>query len=162
MTIIVDTREQNPYFYDKQGNPDFDMIIKSTGLKTGDYSIENFSDPDQHPQTICVERKNPDDLFQSMGRDRDRFTREIARMSRFTFPALVIEIDYGGIFVDPPPLTRMSPKSVFRSIITFTQRYRIHCFPCPGRQFAERTTYLLLRRFYDDRQPGGPCNFEGI
>lgn len=155
MIILIDTREQTPYFYDKSEHPDFkNLELKTATLKTGDYSIQGMSSPGAGP-SITIERKNPADLFSSMGTDRKRFEREIIRMSRFTFAALVTEIDYYGIFNDPPELSQMLPKSVFRSMIAFAQRWNIHVYPCPGRGFAEKTTLILLKRFYDDNKPGG-------
>lgn len=162
MIIIVDTREQNPFFFDKAEHPEFkNLRLKNAALKTGDYSIDGMETPGAGP-SITIERKNPADLFQSMGTDRARFEREIIRMSRFTFAALVIEMDYKGIFISPPALSLMNPKAVFRSIIAFSTRWGIHCFPCPGRAFAEKTTYNILKRFYDDRKPGGTFDLHNI
>lgn len=155
MIVLIDTREQNPFFYDKSEHPDFkNLKLKTVTLKTGDYSIAGMSVPGSGP-SVTIERKNPSDLFQSMGNDRERFEREIIRMSRFTFAALVTEIDYRGIFTSPPVLSEMNPKSVFRSMLAFAQRWNIHCFPCPDRGFAEKTTLILLKRFWDDNKPGG-------
>lgn len=162
MVIYVDTREQNPFFYDKMDHPEFpDLELKTVTLKTGDYSIQGMSDPSDGP-SITIERKNPSDLFGSMGQGRERFEREIIRMSKFTYAALVLETDFSGMFTNPPELTRMLPKSVFRSIIAFSMRWGIHCFPCPDRSFAEKTTYLILKRFWDDRQPDGKFYFNNI
>lgn len=162
MIILVDTREQHPFFYDKAGHAEYqDIELKTVTLKTGDYSIEGMSLPGDGP-SITIERKNPGDLFSSMGRGRARFEREIIRMSSFTFAALVTEIDYSGIFVNPPGLSGMSPKSVFRSMLAFATRWGVHCIACPDRTFAEKTTYLILKRFHDDRQPGGKFDFTNI
>lgn len=162
MIILVDTREQHPFFYDKSGHAGYkNLELKTVTLKTGDYSVKGMSVPGSGP-SITVERKNPADLFQSMGNDRDRFEREIIRMSRFTFAALVTEIDYPGIFINPPALSEMNPKAVFRSMLAFAIRWGIHCFPCPDRTFAEKTTYLILKRFHDDRKSGGKFDLNHI
>jgi len=149
--IIVDNREKAPFFYDKIGDPNFpDLKIKFGTLRSGDYSIENMSDPDcEH--SISVERKSMIDLFSSVGRGRARLIAEFKRMQKFDYAALVIEEDYRAMFKNPPPASSMNPKSVFRSILAFSIRYNLHVFACPNRIFAERCTYLLLRRFWDDR-----------
>jgi ERCC4-type nuclease len=155
MEIIIDTREQAPMLWDKVGSPKFPCFTFTWGnLKTGDYSISGMSSPNCD-YSITIERKNPSDLFLSLGKNRNRFISECERMSKFDFAAIVAEIDFYNIFKSPPPMSNMSSKSVFRSLIAISQRYGIHFFPCPNRVFAEKTIYLSLRRFWDDRQPGG-------
>ena len=154
MEIIIDKREKKPFFLDRVGDPNFpDLRIKWGTLKTGDYSIETMSTPDCD-YSVVVERKSLTDLFSSMGRGRKRLQAEFQRMSEFNYAALIIENDFKTIFQAPPATSSMNPKAVFRSILAFSQRYNIHCFPCPNRQFAEKTTYLILRRFWDDRAGG--------
>ncbi len=157
--IIIDTREKRPFFIDRVGDPDFpDLSIKWQNLKTGDYSLQGMDSPScQH--SISIERKEISDLFGSTGRHRKRFIRECERLNNFDYAALIIESDFQTIFKNPPTLSMMKPKSVFRTIIAICQRYQIQCFPCPNRWFAEKTTYLLLRRFYDDRQIDGIKEF---
>lgn len=150
--IIIDKREKIPFFIDKKGDPNFPEIDFEWGtLKSGDYSLLGLDTPDcEH--SIAIERKELSDLFSSMGRGRRRLEAEFERMKAFSFAALVIEGDYRKIFKAPPEASSMSPKAVFRSIIAFSQRYNLHTFPCPNRQFAEKTTFLLLRRFWDDKR----------
>lgn len=35
--------------------------------------------------------------------------------------------------------------------LAWHMRYGVHIWPCPGRAFAEKITYLLLDRFYRDQ-----------
>lgn len=159
-TILVDSREQKPFFIDRIGDPNFPgLSFKWQGLRSGDYSIESMSDPMTCQHSISIERKELSDLFGSTGRNRTRFIKECERLSRFDYAALIIENDYRAIFQNPPSLSMMKSKSVFRTILCITQRYNIHCFPCPDRWFAEKTTFLLLKRFFDDRQIDGYMEF---
>jgi ERCC4-type nuclease len=158
-SIIIDSREKNPFFIDKIGDPNFpDLKFRCKGLKTGDYSLENMDSPDC-THSIAIERKELSDLFGSTGRNRDRFLKEFERLALFDYAALIIESDFNAIFKTPPPLTMMKSKSVFRTLLAFCQRYHVQCFPCPNRAFAEKTTYLLLHRFYTDRQREGALEF---
>lgn len=161
-TIIIDNREQLPVLYDKLNHKDFPGLKISYGtLKTGDYSIKNMSEPsDQH--SITIERKSLPDLFGSTGRGRNRLEHEFERMALYDYAALVIEEDLKSLFLNPPELSCMPPKAVYRTIIAWCQRYRVHCFPCPNRSFAEKTIYLLLMRFWEDRQPKGKMYFSKI
>lgn len=160
--VIVDNREQRPVLFDKAGDSAFpDMQITWGHLPTGDYSITGMDSP-SCTHSICIERKSLSDLFGSTGRGRERFKREYERMAEFDYAALVIEADFRAIFQSPPPASMMHPKSVFRTIIAWCQRYNVHCFPCPDRIFAEKTIYLILKRFWDDRQLNGKMEFSKL
>jgi hypothetical protein len=53
----------------------------------------------------------------------------------------------------PPVRSRLNPKTVYRSVIAWQMRYpRVVWWPCPGRAFAEVTTYRLLERFHKERE----------
>lgn len=162
MIILIDTREQNPVLFDRVGDPSFpDLQWEFATLKTGDYSIQKMESP-LYQHSICIERKSLPDLFQTMGRGRVRFEKELERMSKFDHAELVIEADLKTIFQDPPPLSQMLPKSVYRSIVAMSQRYGVKPWPCPNRSFAEKHIYLTLTRFWQDRQPGGKMEFSKI
>lgn len=159
-TLLIDTREQKPFFLDKENSLQFPQLKIEWGtLKTGDYSIKDMSDPERCLYSVCVERKSLADLFNSTGNGRDRFERECQRMSKFDYAEIVIEHDLRACFKAPPPLSAMVPKSVYRTIIAWSQRYGIHCTWCPNRLFAEKHTYLVLLRFWEDRQRGGKLEF---
>lgn len=160
--ILIDSREQLPFFLDRIGDPNFPGLqIEFLGLQTGDYSLEGMSDP-SCLHSVVVERKSISDLFQSTGKGRARFEREYARMSKFDHAALIVEADLKTVFNNPPPLSQMLPKSVFRSILAWSQRYGVHPWFCPNRQFAEKTTFLLLQRFWLDRQKDDAIRFKKL
>ena len=141
--IIIDTNEQLPYIF---------LSIKPVPaviyhkLETGDYSISGFENQ------ITIERKSMSDLFKSTGNDRDRFEREFERMSLFPYAALVIEGDLSSIFLNPPYPSQMEPKSVYRTLLSWSEKYGVHVWPCPDRVFAEKTTYLLLNFWWRHNQ----------
>ena len=144
-TIIVDTNETKPYsFY--MFEPPVQLLHRH--LQTADYSILGYED------RVTIERKELSDLFQSMGNSRARFQREFERLQRFEYAAMVVESDIGDIFQNPPPWSDMLPKSVFRSVVAWSQRYHVQCWFAPNRQFAERLTYILLERWLEDELEG--------
>lgn len=78
VTAIIDTREQLPL--------DLTPLQTELGtLATGDYSIKGLED------FVAVERKSLDDLLGCVGRERERFDREIQRMNAYPHRLLVIE-----------------------------------------------------------------------
>ena len=162
MVVIIDNREQRPVLFDKAGDPTFPGLQIEWGtLTTGDYSIKGMDSPDCE-FSVCIERKSMADLFGSTGRGRDRLEREFERMSLFDHAEFVVEGDLREIFKSPPPISKMRPKLVYRTVLAFCQRYGVGFWPCPSRSFAERHTYLSLMRFWDDRQPGGVMEFSKI
>ena len=159
MIIVIDTREQNPVLYDKVGDPKFpNLKIAYEALKTGDYSLFEYNNPDcEH--SICIERKSLSDLFSSCGNGRVRLEDEFKRMAEFDHAEIVIENDLSAIFKSPPPLSMMKPKAVYRTLVSWSQRYNVKVWPCPTRGFMEQHIYITLKRFWDDRQTGGKFEF---
>lgn len=150
-TIIVDTREQHAFDFrgftadGPSTLPLRPLIvpIKSQGLKSGDYSIDGYE------ERIAVERKSLSDLYSTLGQDRDRFIRELARLAVMDFGAVVVEASWATILHRPPDRSRLSPKSVYRSVLAWQQRYpRVHWWCCDTRQFAEETTLRILERYW--------------
>jgi ERCC4-type nuclease len=160
ITVIIDNREQLPLLFDKVGDDRFPGLqIEFGTLQTGDYSIVGMSDPYQHQHSITIERKSLADLFGSTGRGRARLEREFERMAEFDHAEFVVEGDLRQVFLSPPPLSQMLPKSVYRTVLAFSQRYGVAPWFCPDRAFAEKHIYLSLMRFYADRQREGALEF---
>lgn len=159
MIILIDTKEQKPILWDKINNPKFpNLKIKYKHLDTGDYSIQGYHNPScQH--SIVIERKSLPDLFGSCGRGRVNLEKEFVRMSKFDHSEVCIEADLKTIFKNPPELSMMKPKSVYRTLVAWSQRYGVNVWPCPNRAFMEMHIFLTLKRFYDDREPGGDMEF---
>lgn len=140
--IIIDSREQRPYTFQNIKPEPPKTIIQ--GLKTGDYSLAGFE------SCICVERKSMIDLFGSVGNGRKRLEAEFKRMSKLNYAALVIESDLSSMFVNPPNRSKMNPKAVFRTLISWSVKYNVCMWPMWNREAAERVTYLILKKYYDD------------
>ena len=144
-TIIIDTNEQLPYDF-KSIKPQ--PMTERKKLKTGDYSVQGLE------SLITVERKTLVDLFGSLGNGRKRFEKEFQRMSEMKYAVLMIENDYKTMFGNPPSHSMIAPKKIFRSLLAWSQRYNVHVWPMWNRGAAEKVTYLILKRFYDDYKEG--------
>ena len=151
-TVIVDTREQHPYSFQgftcdaaKRYKP-LIVPLEVAGLRTGDYSLKGFE------SVVAVERKSLSDLYGSLGQNRERFQREFERLAEMEYAALVIEAGWGAIIGTPPPNSKLLPKTVYRTLIAWQQRYGVHVWPCDTRNFAERSTLRMLERFWWDKQ----------
>jgi ERCC4-type nuclease len=146
--VIVDTREQRPFLFqniaaDKQdGGGQVLIQIERGTLKAGDYSLSN------HELKIAIERKSKSDLFGTLGGGRKRFEAELARLMTYHVAAVVVESEWGEILTNPPSRTRMEPKTVFRSVLAWQQRFQtVHWWFMPDRHAAEVTTYRILERY---------------
>jgi len=153
-TVLIDSREQHPFPFigyrcdaNKQYRP---LIIptKTQGLKTGDYSLEGYED------RIAIERKSLSDAYSTFCQGRDRFERELERLHAMPgFAAVIVEAGWPTILHHPPPHTKFSPKSFYRSVKAWQIRYRgVHWEFWETRGMAERATLRLLQRYWEDDQ----------
>ncbi len=88
LTAVIDTREQEPLDLAP-------LQVERGTLATGDYSIRGLE------HVISLERKSLPDLLGCIGRDRERFEREVMRLQAYPVRALLIEstwqeIEAGG------------------------------------------------------------------
>lgn len=95
--VVIDTREQKPFGFDglrcdvaDGGGPLTVPTVRGT-LKSGDYSLLGYE------TAVAVERKSLDDLYGTLGQGRERFERELVRLSSYRFAAVVIEGDWRAI-----------------------------------------------------------------
>jgi DNA excision repair protein ERCC-4 len=134
--IAIDTREQRPYRFSKS-------VVET--LETGDYSVAGLED------RVAVERKRPQELFLCAGRDRERFVRELERLARFDYAALVIEGSLKTL-LEPSAFSRVSPKAVLNSLVSWSIRYGVHIFFADSRRLSRALTYRILEKYSRYRQ----------
>ena len=137
--IIVDSREQSPYFLDL----DY-AVVK--GLRTGDYSIKGFEDE------ITIERKGVEDLLGCIGKDRKRFKKELERMGGMKWKGLVIEGAEFDLFTSTR--SSLSIGSIRWSMISFEMRYGLHIYYAKSRKDGARWIHDRLVYWYTRRREG--------
>ena len=84
MTILVDSREQNPLDLSP-------LKTKIATLSTGDYSCLGLEN------VVAIERKSLSDLIGCIGRERERFEKEMHRILAYPVRALIVEADWSTI-----------------------------------------------------------------
>lgn len=151
--VIADTREQQPYEFAglkadaRQGGGPLVIEVRRGTLASGDYSLAGYED------RVAVERKSLADLYGTLGKGRERFERELARLNAMETARVVVEAEWSVVVGEPPPRSRLNPKTVFRSVIAWMERFpRVHWFLVPGRAFAEAATFRILERFLRERE----------
>jgi hypothetical protein len=150
-TILVDGREQARYPFTglradaAQHNRSLIVPSRWAHLKTGDYTIEGLEN------LVAVERKSLADLYSTLGQHRDRFEREHERLACMAAAAVVIEADWETILFRPPERSRLLPKTVFRTALSWQSKYGVPWLAMGSRELAEIATFRFLELFYKHR-----------
>ena len=136
MRIIVDSREQRPFPFAK-----YEAEAERATLPTADYSLPGFED------RVGIERKELGDLISClMGANRERFERELRRLSAYDLKAVVVEASMRDV-ADGLYRSEMKPHAVLQSIFAFQVRYGVPFLFCGDRAGAEYTAFWLLAKF---------------
>jgi ERCC4-type nuclease len=142
MKILVDTREQQPFTFERFPG----VVVERGTLPTGDYSLPGFE------SSIACERKELNDLIGCLqGVNRDRFERELQRGSGMSHFSVVVEatledIGHGRY------RSQMRPKAALQSIFAFMIRYRVPFLFCGSRRGAEYVCHSLLSKFLYEQE----------
>lgn len=105
IVALVDTREQNPLDLSP-------LAVESTTLPTGDYSVKGLE------SVVAIERKSLDDLLGCIGRERERFDREVQRLLAFEVRVLVVESTWGEIDL-AQWRSKITPEAVIGSLLSW-------------------------------------------
>lgn len=136
MIVLIDTREQAPFTFQR-----FDVQTERTGLPTGDYSVAGFED------RVAIERKELNDLVAClMGKNRERFERELARLRHYELAAVVCEGSWQDLAAGRYR-SEMKPEAVLQSVLAFQVRYRVPFLMAGTRAAAEYLTHGLLSKY---------------
>lgn len=139
--VVVDTREQLPYEFDHGI-----FEVTSAALASGDYSLAGFE------TRVAIERKSLSDFLGSITAGRDRFFRELERLSRLEFAAVVVEADFRAL-CSGAYRSKAVPASVVGTTLAICTRH-IPVLFAGDRAGGQRMTSGLLRRLWlDSYQP---------
>jgi ERCC4-type nuclease len=107
-TVLIDTREQNPFNFSR-----FDgwfAGVEKKALKLGDYSVAGME------EACVVERKNLSDLVHSFTVDRPVFINRLREMSSYPQPLLVITAPLCSV-KSSYPFSNANPNRIMQSLI---------------------------------------------
>ena len=146
--ILIDSREKKGHRY-KFNRTDTCGGSEVCKLEFGDYVLK------YHPNLIVIERKKSiDELCGNLGKNRDRFERELQRMvdAGCKFKYIIVEDYYSSI--NKPRFSKMHPKAIFSSMIALELKYGIHFIMAGSRTNAKKITKALLLKAYDYKLRG--------
>jgi ERCC4-type nuclease len=115
-TVLVDTREQNPFNFSR-----FDgwfAGVEKKALKLGDYSIAGLEE-------LCVvERKDLSDLVHSFTAERPAFVSRLRRMSTYPQRLLVITAPLSTV-KSLYPFSNANPNRILQSLVAMLAGWNV-------------------------------------
>lgn len=160
-TVLIDGREKAPYRFTgidsdaRDGRRKIIVPTKWAHLKSGDYTVDGLQD------IIAVERKSIEDLFSTLGQHRQRFEAEHSRLAAFRRAVVIIEATWLEILHWPPSQSRLNPKTVFRTALSWHARYGVPWIVAEDRRFAEIYTYRFLEKCWKEFKNDGAAERDG-
>ncbi len=140
MRVIVDSREQAPFSF---RGPRYEGVTVEVGtLGVGDYSLAGLADK------VAVERKELSDLVACLGRERERFERELARGAALDAFCVVVEASWADL-AGGQYRSRLNPHAACQSVLAFAGRYRLPFFFAGSRAAAEYMAWGFLRQYLE-------------
>lgn len=107
-TVLVDTREQNPFSFARFR--DWFGGVERRTLALGDYTLEGLE------ELCCVERKDLADLVHSFSVDRRSFVKRLRQMSRVPHRLLVVTAPLSQV-KSRYPHSGVNPNQITQSLV---------------------------------------------
>jgi ERCC4-type nuclease len=143
-TIIVDTREQQPW--------EFGLHVTSKEkLDTGDYSIKGL----EHLLTI-ERKKSVSEIANNI--TENRFKDVLNRMSQIPYKFMLFEFDLEDVYSFPMgsdipkklwDKIKISPKYLLKYLTELQLNYGIHIIYCGDASNAEKMAVSIMKRVYE-------------
>jgi ERCC4-type nuclease len=142
--IIVDTREQQPWTFEK-------MEQTVAKLDTGDYSLKGLE------ELFSIERKGNVSEFANNITEK-RFKDVIERLSQFKYPFLLFEFNLEDVLQYPVGSNvpkrmwsklRISPKFILKHINELQILHNVKIVFCGNAANAEKEALAIMRKIYE-------------
>ncbi|MCL2178136.1 MAG: hypothetical protein FWC28_06750 [Proteobacteria bacterium] len=117
-------------------------LVEVCALPIGDYSLSGLADK------VAVERKSLADLVACLGRERERFERELQGAAALDAFAVVVEASWGELAAGNYR-SQLDPHSACQSVLTFMARYHVPFVFAGSRARAEYVTWGFLRQYLE-------------
>lgn len=139
MRIIQDTREQAPFSFQHER---YAVEVMAGTLTIGDYSLAGLEDK------VAVERKELSDLVACLGRERERFERELQRGAALDAFTVVVEASWADL-AGGKYRSQLNPHAACQSVLAFTARYRTPFIFAGNHAAAEYVCWGFLRQYLE-------------
>ena len=151
-TVLVDTREQNPFNFSR-----FDgwfAGVEKKALKLGDYSIAGLEE-------LCVvERKDLSDLVHSFTAERPAFVSRLRRMSTYPQRLLVITAPLSTV-KSSYPFSNANPNRIMQSLVAMLAGWNVPFVCTETHELGEEivASYLYQVHLYHWLESNGHGRF---
>ncbi len=132
--ISIDTREQRPWCFP------VGVITERVTIQSGDYSLHGLHD------RVAIERKEKGDFIACCTHERERFERELVRLSKLDFAVVIVECDLSEILYGIYR-SQARPESVLGSVASWMVDYVPFIFT-GDRENAVRFAQKLLTKWW--------------
>jgi ERCC4-type nuclease len=123
-TIIIDTREQEPYSFDSRL-----VAAVRRALPAGDYSVEGLE------ERVAVERKSLDDFVSTVIHARQRFRDELRKLAEYRAACVVVEAGVADVLLQRYR-GQAHPNAVVGNALSIILDFGVPVFFCGSRQAA--------------------------
>tara|TARA_Y100000385_G_scaffold69945_1_gene70172 strand:- start:14478 stop:14957 length:480 start_codon:yes stop_codon:yes gene_type:complete len=143
ITIIVDTREQQPWDFDN-------YAVAHTKLDTGDYSIEGME------EVITIERKKSVSEIANNITEK-RFVDVLERLSKYKYPFILLEFGLSDVLMYPVGSNlpkkmwskiKISPTFILKNMLEWELKYGIHVIFCESGKNARILAEYIFKKIY--------------
>ena len=151
-TVLVDTREQNPFNFSR-----FDgwfAGVEKKALKLGDYSLAGLEE-------LCiVERKDLSDLVHSFTAERPAFISRLRRMSTYPQRLLVITAPLSTV-KSSYPFSNANPNRIMQSLVAMLAGWNVPFVCTETHELGEEivASYLYQVHLYHWLESNGHGRF---
>jgi ERCC4-type nuclease len=151
-TVLVDTREQDPFNFSR-----FDgwfAGVEKKAMKLGDYSISGME------QVCVVERKNLSDLVHSLTAERPVFMSRLRRMSTYPQRLLVVTAPLSTV-KSSYPFSNSNPNRIMQSLIALLAGWNVPFVCTETHELGEEmvASYLYQVHLYHWLESNGHGRF---
>ena len=140
MTIIVDTREQQPY--DFSGHK-----VINQALAVGDYSLSGFE-----KDGCIVERKSLSDFIGSITTGRDQFMDRLHRMAEYERSWVILEASTSRIDRGQFSYSKVNPNSIFGTIYKIESEIGVSVILADTYRLGQAACLGLLYQYYQKKR----------
>lgn len=144
MRVVCDTREQAPYSF-AGASCYAGTTVEPGSLSTGDYSLKGLE------HLVAVERKSLPDFVACLGRERDRFVRELERGRGLECFAVVVEGDFASL-AHHDYRGQLDAHSACQSVASFVARMGIPVLFAGSRAGGQYAVWSILRQYLQGKR----------
>lgn len=135
--VVIDSREQTPWRF-------ADSIQHA--LPAGDYTVAYKVEGRLivFDKIIAIERKSAvSELYSATGSERERFEAELEKLRHLLYSAVICEFSFADIEKESPG-GKVSPRSVYGSIMSWWIKYKVPFLFAGSRVLARECCYKML------------------